>query len=270
VARDTDRSSGLHAGLDGALAGDRTLSAEDRAFLDEVVDALRRDPFAPADRLARGLCLSSSHFAHRFREVAGVPPGTFALGVRMQEAKHLLAETRLPVVHLALEVGYDSLGTFTSRFTAMVGSPPARFRALLDREPPTLRPVSPPAFGAASVTGRLSGRDGFTGLAFVGLFPSFLPSGRPVTGTLAQVPGTYRLPPCPPGRYRVMAAAITESVRPRDLLVSAPAAVAAGPGPVDVGLEHPALCDLTFRPPVPADPPVVVSLAVLASARVGL
>lgn len=267
MAQGAGGEGGSRRGLDGALAGDRALSEEDHAFLAEVVHALRRDPFAPAERLARGLCLSSSHFAHRFRDVAGMPPGTFALGVRMQEAKQLLVETGLPVVHLALEVGYDSLGTFTSRFASMVGVPPARFRALLDQEPPELRPAAPPTFGAASVTGSLSGRDGFAGLAFVGLFPSFLPSGRPVTGTLAPVPGTYRLPPCPPGRYRVMAAGITEGVRPRDLLISAPGAVAAGPGPVDVGLEHPARCDLVLRAPVPTDPPVVVSLAVLASAR---
>lgn len=251
------------AHLGGGLAGDRRLLPEDDAFLAEVVAALRRDPFAPTRRLARQLAFSPSQLAHRFREVAGLPPGSLALGVRMQEAKHLLVETRLPVVHVALEVGYDSLGTFTSRFARMVGTAPGRYRSLLDAAPPDIAvPRTPPRH--ASVAGTLSGRDGLVGIAFVGLFASYLPAGRPVTGMMARVPGTYRLPPCPPGRYRVMAAAVAADIRPRDLLVSAARAVASGDGPVEVRRGATARCDLTLRPPLPADPPVVVSLALLA------
>lgn len=227
---------------------------------------MRRDPFLPAPRLARQLAFSPSQLAHRFRAVAGLPPGTLALGMRMQEAKQLLVGTGLSVIDVALEVGYDSLGTFTSRFAGLVGTSPGRYRALLDAAPPGLAAHRILA-GTASVAGRLAGRDGFAGVAFVGLFPSYLPAGRPVSGTLATVPGSYRLPPCPPGRYRVMAAGVAGDATGETLVVSQAAAVASGEGPVDVRTGGPEVrCDLTLRPPLPTDPPVVVSLAILARA----
>ncbi len=245
------------------LAADRTdLRPEDTAFLAEVVGALARDPFAPAARLARGLYVSPSHLAHRFRAVAGISPGAFALALRMQEAKRLLIETRLPVVEVALEVGYDSLGTFTTRFASLVGASPGRFRARLDALEESPSPPMPgPAPGEAAVVGRLEAPAGFQGVAFVGLFPSNLPAGRPSAGVIAPVPGHYRIRRCAPGWYRVLVACFDSAPGPRELLLSRAALVGAGTHAVAVGHHGTALCDVSLRPPTAGDPPVVVSLA---------
>jgi AraC family transcriptional regulator len=245
------------------LAADRTDLAEgDAEFLAEVIDAIERDPFVPAGCLARRLYVSQSHLAHRFRAVAGFPPGALAVAVRMQEAKRLLVETGQPVVQVALEVGYDSLGTFTSRFASLVGASPGRFRARLDE------PAPDPERGIlevpdAAVTGRLTAPPGFMGLAFVGLFPSYLPAGAPTSGVVARVPGTYRLHRCQPGWYRVLVAAFGGPPRPRDLLLSHAQALGAGTLAVRVAAGGTAVCDVDLRPPAMGDPPVVVSLSML-------
>lgn len=247
------------------LAADRPdLGPEDTEFLAEVIGALERDPFAPASRLARALYVSPSHLAHRFRAVAGIPPGAFALALRMQEAKRLLVGTRMPVVQVALEVGYDSLGTFTSRFTGLVGAPPGRFRARLDEAPPELgrRTVE---VAHTAVAGRLTGPPGFAGIAFVGLFPSYLPAGPPVSGTVARVPGGYRLPRCRPGWYRLLCAGLGPGPPASDLLLSRAAVVGAGARAVRVAAGTMAVCDVEMRWPALGDPPVVVSLGVLGS-----
>lgn len=252
------------------LAADRgDLPAEDAQFLAEVVDAIRRDPFIPAGRLARRLYVSPSHLAHRFRAVAGMPPGALALGVRMQEAKRLLIDTRAPVLQVALEVGYDSLGTFTSRFADLVGASPGRFRARLDEAPVDPEPAIM-AVADAAVTGRLTAPPGFTGVAFVGLFPSYLPAGPPASGAIARVPGAYRLGRCAPGWYRVMSAAFRAAPSAQDLLLSRAEAVGAGRLAVRVTSGGTAVCDVDLRPPAVGDPPVVVSLGLLGGARPGL
>lgn len=90
------------------------LSAEDRGLVEAVLLELASDPCCPIERLARRVCLSPSRFAHRFREAAGLSPGAFAVAFRTQAPKELIVDSGLPVTQVAMEVGYHSLGTFTS------------------------------------------------------------------------------------------------------------------------------------------------------------
>lgn len=262
AARTWEKPAGLGA---PGLAADRgDLDDEDARFLADVIGALERDPFLPTDRLARRLHISPSRLAHRFRMVAGISPGAFAGALRMQEAKRLLVDTGLPVLDVALEVGYASLGTFTTRFTSLVGTASGRYRARLGEGPtPVLDPER--AVRDCAVHGALRAPAGFTGLAFVGLFPSNVPAGLPVRGTLARVPGPYRLERCPPGSYHVLAAAYGPQPGLRDLLLSRAEAVGAGRQAVWVGIQGTSVCDLDLRPPTLGDPPVVVSLALLSA-----
>jgi AraC-like DNA-binding protein len=232
-----------------------------------VVQAIERDPFLTADRLARGLYLSPSRLAHRFRSLAGFPPGAYALAVRMQEAKRLLASTGQPVVHVAMEVGYDSLGTFTSRFGQLVGASPGRFRARLDEEGGPDLTALVAEVADATVEGRLEAPAGFAGVAYVGLFASYLPAGRPAAGIVAAVPGTYRLPRATPGWYRVLAAAFPAEPTLRELLLGHATLVATGARAVRVAENETVRCDLRFAPPAPGDPPVVVALGLLRPRR---
>lgn len=234
------------------------------AFLSDAIQAISLRPTWSPEAHARDLFMSPSRFAHRFRELAGLSPGAYARALRIQEAKRLLLTTAAPVLEVAEEVGYDSLGTFTTRFATHVGVPPGRFRQLTDIRLP---PVSQALRQSSRTEGGRRGAYAFR--AFVGLFRSRLPAGRPAVGGLFRVPGRFVLTACMPGNYYVLSAMVPDDVPSADLLLSAPSAVAMSPGPVEVAMGRTTTCDLRYRSPSPGDPPVIVSLAVLAAPRPG-
>ena len=72
--------------------------------------------------------LSPFHFNRVFRHLTGIPPGEFLSALRFQAARCLLLTTSLSVTDICFEVGYTSLGSFTSRFTQLVGLSPRLLR----------------------------------------------------------------------------------------------------------------------------------------------
>src|SRR2546425_7037859 len=78
--------------------------------------------------LASVACLSPSHFHRVFRRLIGIPPGEFLSALRFQMARRLLLSTSLSVTDICFEVGYTSMGSFTSRFTQLVGLSPRLLR----------------------------------------------------------------------------------------------------------------------------------------------
>jgi len=80
------------------------------------------------DRAAREACLSPFHFQRLFMRTFGETPHDFRTRLRMDQARRLLAAGELPVTEICLEVGYNSLGTFSSRFAALTGQSPSAFR----------------------------------------------------------------------------------------------------------------------------------------------
>ncbi len=98
--------------------------------VERVVEYLHEQydqPISLAD-MADVALLSQFHFARTFREVTGVSPGRFLSAIRLHRAKGLLMSTSLTVTDISYMVGYNSLGTFTSRFTKSVGVTPLQFR----------------------------------------------------------------------------------------------------------------------------------------------
>src|SRR5712692_6429375 len=71
--------------------------------------------------LASVAYLSPSHFHRVFCRLIGIPPGEFLSALRLQAARRLLVTTSLSVTDICFEVGYTSTGSFTSRFTHLVG-----------------------------------------------------------------------------------------------------------------------------------------------------
>lgn len=228
----------------------------------------------PLATLAEIAGLSPFHFARTFRQATGSPPGQFLAALRLEQAKRLLLTTDLPVTEICFAVGYDSLGTFTTRFTQLVGLPPSRVRRLPDalaaavaRLPDDSRPASAPhPVGAApGVTGWVGPAVDADALIFVGLFSDPIAQRRPVAGTVLAGPGPFHFPTPPDGQYHLFAAAVPH---PRDPLASLlPGAAlhvgrAAGPLRVRAGrVSGPA--EVALRPARPTDPPILVALPAL-------
>jgi AraC family transcriptional regulator len=164
--------------------------------------------------LASVAYLSPSRFKHVFRHLIGIPPGEFLSTLRLQAARRLLLTTPLSVTDICFEVGYSSMGSFTSRFTHLVGlSPPLlRQRAQtfesLTGEPAELSLTTSSGIPRKrALQGQISATATSRGTIYVGLFSSPVPQGRPVRCTKISSPGWYLFHDVPVGIYHLRAAA---------------------------------------------------------------
>src|SRR5689334_1098938 len=79
--------------------------------------------------LAREALMSSAHFSRQFRATYGETPYSYLMTRRIERAKALLRRGELSVTEVCLEVGCSSLGSFSARFTELVGETPTAYRA---------------------------------------------------------------------------------------------------------------------------------------------
>lgn len=250
-----------------------------------VLRAMRANLSEPLslDEMAEIACLSPFHFHRVFRATTGIPPGEFLAALRLDAAKRLLLTTSLSVTDVCFELGYASLGTFTTRFKRRVGLSPLQFRQLAgELTPISSRPLadaqrSAPrlvAIHPAGVSGSITAPDSFSGLIFVGLFPRPIPQNRPAACTTLTTPDHFQLDPVPDGRYYLLSAALPQSRSALTyLLPGTSVLVAIGPQPVLVrDGRASAPVDLALRPLHAADPPILgvfpPLLATPAAARI--
>jgi AraC family transcriptional regulator len=164
--------------------------------------------------LASVACLSPSHFHRVFCRLIGIPPGEFLSALRFQAARRLLVTTSLSVTDICFEVGYTSTGSFTTRFTQLVGLSPRllrqRARAFepLPIEPDGLYTMAPSGIPMKNaLQGWISAPETFRGTIYVGLFTGPIPQGTPVRCTRLHSSGWYLLYDVPDGVYYLRAAA---------------------------------------------------------------
>lgn len=95
-------------------------------------DRIDREYAEPLDveALARGAHMSAGHLSREFRRVYGEAPYSYLMTRRIERAMALLRRGDLTVTEVCFEVGCSSLGTFSSRFTELVGVSPSVYRAL--------------------------------------------------------------------------------------------------------------------------------------------
>jgi AraC-like DNA-binding protein len=94
-------------------------------------DRMDREYAQPLDvpALARTALMSPAHFSRRFREAYSETPYSYLMTRRIERAKALLRRGDLTVTDVCFEVGCTSLGSFSSRFTQLVGETPSAYRA---------------------------------------------------------------------------------------------------------------------------------------------
>jgi AraC-like DNA-binding protein len=85
------------------------------------------------DAAAREACLSPFHFHRLFHSTFGETPHDFLTRRRMDRARLLLASGEMTVTEVCLEVGYSSLGSFSSKFQSIVGTPPSQYQRQIRR-----------------------------------------------------------------------------------------------------------------------------------------
>ncbi|WP_444677222.1 helix-turn-helix domain-containing protein [Halomonas sp. E19] len=121
----------LHARLGGteALAPRRL----DLGKLDRYIDQHLASPLSVAD-LAQQACLSEAHFRSRFRDQTGLSPWQYVRRRRLEAARRLLEESRLPLSQIAVSTGFAHQSALSHAFRNLFGCPPSQLRqATLER-----------------------------------------------------------------------------------------------------------------------------------------
>jgi AraC-like DNA-binding protein len=107
----------------------------------DLADSRYFDPLAVSD-LARAAGLSPAHFSREFRRAFGEAPHRYLLTRRLERAAALLRNTDRSVTEICFMVGLSSLGSFTTSFRRVYGSPPTAYRSSF---PPAGRHIRIPA-----------------------------------------------------------------------------------------------------------------------------
>jgi len=101
----------------------------DLALLRRVRDRMDREFAQPLDveALARGVHMSAGHLSRQFKAAFGESPYSYLMTRRIERAMTLLRRGDLSVTEVCFEVGSSSLGTFSTRFTELVGMSPSEY-----------------------------------------------------------------------------------------------------------------------------------------------
>lgn len=251
---------------------DSTILAHYQA-VERVIQAMHErlnEPFS-MQAMARVAFVSPYHFNRMFRQITGIPPSKFLYALRLEAARRLLLTTRLSVLEVCYEVGYNSLGTFTRRFGDLIGTSPTRLRSMarypahesFDKVKVDLNRSS-----RRCLYGEISAPPDFCGQIFIGLFPSQIPQGAPSACALLNQSGQYQISRVPDGNFFLFAAGISSSQDPMDYLHYESALRAGGQAiRIDDGRID-GDTTLTLRLPTIFDPPILMTFpALLAKAR---
>lgn len=244
--------------------------------IDEVIAYIHQHIYEPLqlDRLAKYVNYSPSHFTRIFKQRTGLPPLYYVSSLRLQKAKDLLLHTNLSVRDIGLEIGQQSLGTFTTRFTERVGVTPSQFRnsklqaknhlhlfQKLDVWSATHRKIMTPY---TTIEGTIQADVSFNGVILIGLFSKPIPEGLPLYGTLLSSLGAFSIPGVKPGIYYLMSTALSWEMQTKDILLPLTTLRFKAKEPIIVSThsvvphQH-----VTLRGPQLDDPPILISLPLL-------
>ncbi|MEV4898382.1 helix-turn-helix transcriptional regulator [Nonomuraea sp. NPDC055795] len=120
----------------GAVTSRSDPRLRELVLLRRVRDRIDRDYAQPLDveALARGAHISAGHLSREFRAVYGESPYSYLMTRRIERAMTLLRRGDLSVTEVCFAVGCSSLGTFSTRFSELVGMSPSTYRRLAAKD----------------------------------------------------------------------------------------------------------------------------------------
>lgn len=206
--------------------------------------------------MARTAMFSKFHFTRIFQRITGISPGRFLSAVRLQEAKRLLLTTEWNVADISVRVGYNSVGTFSTRFTKSVGLSPTAYRKLGGFTPLIATQHSTAVGNTVTGTVRKPLRSNGTGPIFLGLFPTCIPEGCPVRCAVLEDEATFRFTGVPDGSWWLLCQSISgdpHKLRQHEIFVAT-----VGPLTLSGGRESTVAARLHSASKL--DPPVLLAL----------
>ncbi|GAB1511516.1 helix-turn-helix domain-containing protein [Actinophytocola sp. KF-1] len=229
--------------------------------VERVIRAMQNNLGEPItiDDMARTAMFSKFHFSRMFQRVTGISPGRFLSALRLQEAKRLLLASSLTVADISHLVGYNSIGTFSSRFRMSVGVSPTAYRQFEGYVPPLAdmaSPVRPRRGDGTELRGQVHQQPP-SGDIVVGLFADRIAQGMPVRHTTLTSAGEFVLPEVPDGAWYVLAQSVSAGLGEQGARDEVHVAAL---GPITVSDGKPVRrLDLWLRPRQIFDPPTLLA-----------
>jgi AraC family transcriptional regulator len=232
--------------------------------VERVILDMRRNLGEPItiDDMARTAMFSKFHFSRIFQRVTGVSPGRFLSALRIQEAKRLLRTTAMTVADISHLVGYNSIGTFSSRFRASVGLSPTEYRQQSDAESSV--PPVPPVSSIPEQRDNRRDSASISGHVWCprGLYPDRIAQGEPVRSVARVGRGQFVMEDVPAGHWHVLArsAGVADEAVPDPDADTDPRPYECNLGPVEVNPGQ-SVCslDLWMHTRSVFDPPVLLA-----------
>jgi AraC family transcriptional regulator len=221
-----------------------------------------------SEKMAEVAGYSPYHFSRIFKDVTGVSPRHYLSALRIEAGKeHLINSTSNSILKTLLDIGFQSLGTFSSKFRQFVGQPPKQFQKNAielhrymngldvipnERDEDVKLPV---------VRCKVEAPEDFKGLIFVGLFPRPIPDQAPLAGTaIRNTQHEVTFSAVPPGTYYALAAAIPWSLNPRDYFLLRKNLCGKAEESIKISSKTAAEVFIKLRGPLPYDPPILINL----------
>ena len=250
---------------------DSTLQSH-RQTVDRVITAMRNQIDQPLslESMARIGFSSPFHLNRTFRQVTGVPPSQFLSALRLEAARRMLMKTQRKVIDICYDVGYNSVGTFTRRFTSALGVSPTTFRELT--QSPAARAVKRPDCGAIAgrkrrsgpgVAGQIAAPGDFEGIILAGLFETPIPQAKPVACVIIDGAGDYEIEDVPEGNLYLFALGLEHPVHPPVCFQHETALRGGGHSIRITGGTVKGTTYIQLRPPSSFDPPILMALTLL-------
>ncbi|WP_164670721.1 helix-turn-helix domain-containing protein [Virgibacillus doumboii] len=240
--------------------------------IDEVINYIHQNIYDPLSlsQLAKYAAYSPYHFTRIFKQQTGLTPQYYVSSVRLQKAKDLLMHTNLSIRDVGMEIGQQSLGTFTTRFTDRVGLSPSHFRNSMQQANEDfqslkrinkIQPSLPLLNQHVKLEGSIQAEVPFDGVVLIGLFPKPIPEGMPLYGTLLFSLGKFCFCDVKPGIYYLMATSVSWDMQPIDFLLPHRTLRYKSKGPIIVHQNGSVpFLHVTLRTPRLDDPPILISL----------
>lgn len=227
------------------------------------------------DALAQIAAVSKYHLVRVFDGITGTTPHHFLSCLRVQRAKELLLNSEFPITEVCLEVGYNSLGTFSTTFSELVGLSPQEFRAMprrvttkqfvmtIWRYLSARRKISGPA-----IEGVVAGPRQAKGFTFIGTFDRGVPLGVPFSGTVMVGHGPFKIERPDLPEFYLLAVLVPLSAKLRSMMVNLPVEYVASLRVQNNGITDSSDAPLLqLRPLRLTDPPIVMALPALPPLR---
>jgi AraC-like DNA-binding protein len=222
-----------------------------RAMRDNLGDVIT------IDDMARTAMFSKFHFTRIFQRVTGISPGRFLSALRLQEAKRLLLTSSMTVADISHAVGYNSIGTFSSRFRASVGVSPTEYRQCRGYVAPLADADTRGGARGVVVRGRVSDPGSrLPDYLLVGVFRDRIAQGLPIRFTTLHGAGPFVIEDVPEGVWYLQAHSVELGFEHHD----PDGACLAAYGPVVIRRDVPVLgVDLRLRGRRIFDPPPLLA-----------